>query len=234
MSESDRNGTLSAEQFYAQGVVNVIREFVDEFASRGELHALRQIVVNEGELRGGVVGQMPERFTEETLIRPLLETLGYTEIVPQPADLVKDERRVPDFKAGGVEDSCVCIVEAKSVGRLAPPGEHRAVDEEVQEYLGENALAKYKRDLDKQYLLGVGTDGLVWVLYGKNLETGDQAAIHVASLREPVRQAVLAQQTEDATGDSWVTDQRPSVKDEFVPLFTADAASEAAATALTK
>lgn len=75
--------------------------------------------------------------------------------------------------------------------------------------------------------MGIGTDGIVWLLYGKQLDTGEQTAIHAASLQEPIRQAVLAQQFEDATGNSWVTEQRPSVQEEFVPQFTADAASEA-------
>ena len=51
--------------------------------------------------------------------------------------------------------------------------------------------------------------------------------MHAASLQEPIRQAVLAAQYEDETGDSWVTDQRPYVQDKFVSFFTADAASEA-------
>jgi len=79
--------------------------------------------------------------------------------------------------------------------------------------------------------MGLGTDGLVWLLYGKDLDTGEQTAIHTATLREPFRQAVLAEQFEDPTGDSWVTDQRPYVEDEFVSLLTAAAASEAVITA---
>lgn len=232
MPDSNRNRTLSADEFYAQGVVNAIQEFVQEFATRGELNALRQIVAGEESFRGGMVGQMPERFTEDNFLQPVLEALGYTDIVSQPADLVRDQQSVPDFKADGVASSCVCIVEAKRLGRLDPPDSQPVVETEVQEYLGENALTKYKRDLDKQYLMGIGTDGLVWLLYGKNLDTGEQELIHAASLREPVRQAVLAQQYEGATGDSWVTDQRPNVQEEFVSLFTADAASEAVVAAL--
>lgn len=227
MSDSDRNGTLSAEQFYAEGVLHVVRDFVREFAAEGELNALGGVVTDDDEFRGGLVGQMPERFTEENVIQPMLEVLGYEGIVPQPADLVKDQRSVPDFKAGGVAASCVCIVEAKRFGELDLSDEQSMLEEEVLEYLGENALTKYKRDLDRQYLMGIGTDGITWLLYGKDLDTGERAAIHSASLLEPFHQAVLAQQYEDSTGDSWVTDQRPSVQKEFVPLFTADAASEA-------
>jgi hypothetical protein len=231
MSGSDRNGTLSPDQFYAQGVLNVVRDFVQEFASRGEAGVLRRIIAGEESFRGGTVGQMPERFTEDELIRPVMEALGYTDIVSQPADLVRDQRSVPDFKTGGVAGSCVCIVEAKRFGRLDPPDKQPAVEDEIMGYLGENALTKYKRNLDRQYLMGLGTDGLVWLLYGKDLDTGEQTAIHTATLREPFRQAVLAEQFEDPTGDSWVTDQRPYVEDEFVSLLTAAAASEAVITA---
>lgn len=227
MSDSGHNGTLSADQFYAQGVLNVVRNFVSEFAERGELNTLRQVVTDGDELLGGVVGQMPERFTEEELIQPMLEALGYEDVVAQPADLVRDQRSIPDFKADGVAASCVCIVEAKKFGALDLSGEQSTAEEEVAEYLGENALTKYKRDLDRQYLMGLGTDGLAWLLYGKNLDTGEQTAIHAASLQEPMQQAVLANQYEDSTGDSWVTDQRPSVQEEFVSRFTAEAASHA-------
>lgn len=227
MPDSDPNKRLSAEQFYAQGVLNSVRDVVDAFATHGEVNALRRIVVGDEEFRGGLVGQLPERFTEDELIRPVLETLGYTGIVSQPADLVRDQRSVPDFKVNGVAASCVCIVEAKKLGAMNLSESQSSLEDEVIEYLGENALAKYKRDLDTQYLMGLGTDGLSWLLYGKNLDTGEQTAIHAASLHEPVRQAVLAQQYADATGDLWVTEQRPYVQEEFVPLFTADAASEA-------
>jgi hypothetical protein len=227
MSDSNRNKTLSAAQFSAQSVLNVVRDFVEEFAARGELNALNQIITEDEDLLGGVVEQMPERFTEEKLIRPMLEALGYKDIVAQPADLVKDQRTVPDFKTGGVAPSCVCIVEAKKFGEINPSDEQSEVKDEVTEYLGENALAKYKRDLDRQYLMGIGTDGLVWLLYGKNLDTGQQTVVHTVSLREPFRQAVLAEQYEGATRESWVTDQRPHVQEEFVPLFTTDGAYEA-------
>ncbi len=232
MSDSNRNGMLSAEQFYAQGVLNVVRDFVEEFATRGELNALNQIITEDEDLLGGVVEQMPERFTEEKLIRPMLEALGYEDIVAQPADLMKDQRTVPDFKTGGVAIPCVCIVEAKKFGEIDLSDEQSEVKDEVTEYLGENALAKYKRDLDRQYLMGIGTDGLMWLLYGKNLDTGQQTVVRTVSLREPFRQAVLAEQYEDATGESWVTDQRPHVQAEFVPRFTADGASDAVMTEL--
>jgi hypothetical protein len=232
MSDSDYNATLSADQFYAQGVVNIVRDFVGEFSSRGELNALRRIVEDGEDLQGGVVGQMPERFTEDKLIRPLLEALGYEGIVSQPADLVQDQRSVPDFKTGGVAESCVCIIEAKRLGRLALSDEQHIVEDEILEYLGENALTKYKRDLDTQYLMGIGTDGVVWILYAKNLNTGERTAIQAASLREPIRQAVLSQQYDGEPGDSWVTDQRPYIKKEFVQYFTADSASAATTAAL--
>lgn len=226
MSDPTENQTLSAGQFYAEGVLQTIRQFVTDFGSRADLHSLRQIVDGDEEFLGGIVRQNPERYTEDNLIRPLLETLGYENIISQPADLVKDERSTPDFKVNGVAPSCTCIVEAKRLGRFDPSHEQNQINQELSAYLDENALTKYKRDLDTTYLMGIGTDGLTWVLYGKHLDTNEQTIINTASLHKPVKHAVLAQHTEDTTGDSWITTYRPYVQDHFVSTFTANAASQ--------
>lgn len=238
MSDTYSDSTLCSDQFYAQAILTQITAFVEKFKEKGELNALRNVIEQRRELQGGIVGQMPERFTKDELISPMLDDLGYQNITAEPADLVHDQHTIPDFRVEGVDETCVCIAEAKRLGRVPElDAEQTEVELEVEKYLNENALTKYKRDLDVRYLVGIGTDGIVWILYGKDLETGTQTAVHAVSLRETFKQAVLEQQHDsdnnDENDERWNVTHRSILKEKFVPRFVSNRIADRVASKLT-
>ena len=219
------NGKLTEDQFYAQSVLNSIEGFITEFETRGELSKLLEILEKDtADLVGGIVGQKPERFTESKLIQPMLRSLGFDEITSQPADLVPDERRRPDFLLDGVDKRCVCIVEAKRFGRLNEgAGDSNLAEKEIQKYLSENALAKYRRDLSVRFLIGIATDGLLWTTFAKNLKTGTQGNVNgPCSLNKTFKQVVLARQYPETVDDRWRVTERDRIQDDFIATFISD------------
>ena len=221
--------SLCPDQFYAQNVLQCVQSFVDVFNECGEVGAARRILDGETEFRGGIVGQQPERFTEDKLIHPLCEVLDYRGIVAQPADLVPDERRVPDMLIEEFDDECICIGEAKRFGFLEETVDSNGqniAEREMKTYLQENALAKYKRDLDVTYLVGIATDGVVWSALGKQLETEETANLAQESLDQTFGQAFLAKQFPREVAQKWRVTERKRLVKNFIPLFEASALKE--------
>ncbi|MDZ5811538.1 hypothetical protein U4E84_09295 [Halorubrum sp. AD140] len=216
---------LDAEEFHAQAVLNAIEGFIDEFDDRGEIATVREILQKDyKDLRSGIVGQKAELFTEKNLILPTLHALGYDpdEITAQPAELVPDERSRPDFRIEGVHKACVCIVEAKRFGNLSGSSDSENIAEkELQEYLSENALVKYKRDLNVKYLVGIAADGIRWSLYVKNLESGEQKGIEQYSLAETFETAAFARQFPNQVDEKWNIEHRWEIRDGFIPKLAA-------------
>lgn len=231
MVNSRENHELLPNQFYAQGVFNVFSRFVNEFHERGAVSELKALS-NGKQFQGGIVGQKPELFTERTLIGPCLSQLGYTNIVEQPADLVKDEQSVPDFKVEGAGNDCICIVESKRFGKHQR-GNNDEATEELSRYLDEYALAKYKRNQDVQYLIGIATDGVNWVLSARDRETGRQEnrTAHI-SLKEVFEKMISAKQYPESMESRWKVKERNNIQDGFVPRFVAQSVRESAIDAL--
>jgi len=115
--------------------------------------------MRDGEfLRGKQLGQKPERFVEDFLIVPVLETLGHSVLARpiQYAPRWTHGRGIPDFSlttiptATAKEHDIRLFVEAK------PPNKLHYARDDVEEYL--------KKDLDFD-AIAVLTDGIKWELW---------------------------------------------------------------------
>ena len=187
----------TTDETVAYSVTQRLVDFVHRFESRTtDSGALERIL--EGErFRGGIVGQSPEFFTEQYLIVPVLNALGFEQTRWRPVDLTKAERKEPDLQIDDPPSEIVCIVEAKRLGRERE--DYRA-KEQVKEYLVDNTFVKYATDRDRQYLVGIGTDGLDWSLYAKPIGQREPIWIDTVSIREEL--LTLTQSVRDANVSS--------------------------------
>ena len=216
MGSIDENEELNTDKIRAENALTEIQSFIEVVDDRGALSALKRIL--EGDtFEGGYVGQAPEYFTERYLIEPLLEALGYTDPIGQPVDLVKDERRRPDFRLEGIHPQCVCIVESK---RLNEEQHSNAATNDIINYLQDDTFVKYAKDHRVQYLLGVATDGLDWTLHAKDLQTGTQTRIVTESIRDVVQTVNTNYTAETVPPERWWSDTRNIVRSNLVNEFS--------------
>lgn len=157
---------------HAQNHQSKLRDFIDAFEPQDAYSVCEQLIRDETKrLKSGEVDKEPEIFTQENLICPCLRALGY-ELRTHPGELIKTERKKPDIRLTNLGDEHVGIVECKALNRERNGGD--AFDSLEERYLEENAFARYKKSLDQQYLVGIGTDGFDWEIRVKDLETGER------------------------------------------------------------
>lgn len=174
------NKPLTKEVFLAARVSKAVEEFVATFGKVGAPGELRRLFDGK-RLDGGKIQQQPEDFTEQYLIQPCLEALGYEDLQSdgvsaddvhhrhEPSEFPKAETNHPDFKLVNVDPQLVCIVESKKVnGELLRTG-RRDATADVETYLRSNTFAKHLREQDKRVLVGVGSDGFRWSLWAKDV-----------------------------------------------------------------
>lgn len=205
---------LSPDWLYAGNVLQAVERFVDAADGEGALPVLREALGEQQRLQGGHLETSPERFTVEHLIEPCLSALGYAP-VGQPVDLVEHERHSPDFRLRGVDGEYVVVVESKAFNADAA-----ADREDLAAYL--DAFGKYREDLDGRYLVGIATDGIRWLLYGKHLETGTRDVVGRRTISTTLREVMLDRLIDDYRDDGrWREQRRQELTAEFVPLFAA-------------
>ena len=133
----------------AQRIVRVLEEFVLEFVDRDRhTNCDGTSVFQRGEdLTGEMVGQLPERFTEEQLIVPLLESFGY-EVRTHPRVVTGLNSEVPDFTFIGFNPTAI--------------GEIKTPNDIVK---GRNQGWRYLEGVERYPVVAICTDGLTWVFY---------------------------------------------------------------------
>lgn len=163
-------------------LVRAIRAFVGEFAARQEGAQLRRLLEGD-DPDGGVLGQAPEDFTEHELIEPCLDALGYRDpkrddvsttdpqFGRQPSQYPKVERKRPDYELRNIHDRLTCIVEVKAIN-CEPPESRGEATKDITAYLADDTFCKHARNQPPGVLVGIGTDGFRWTLWGKDLDTG--------------------------------------------------------------
>lgn len=126
-------------------IQNHIVDFLEELDSRMDDPRLGEVVEHNGTLRSANLGQRPERLVEDTLIWPILKTLGF-EVTPRPYYPAGDGSECPDFRIDNLSD--LVIGENKSTNWF------EAAKGDIEAYLD-----------SRRYEYGIATDGLRWGLY---------------------------------------------------------------------
>jgi len=233
--DSDLHPTLQPDYQIAERVRLQTEVLPQKFRELNEGGQLRTILRSTNTLPGARVEQAPEVFTEQYLIEPVLHGLGYLNpasaeydgnsphFIRRPITYRKVEPRQPDYLLKNVSNSLVCIVEAKAANREQMTGSKQKATSDIREYLKEDTFCKYLRDLNQRYLVGIGTDGLRWTLWMKDLETGevvsDDPKVDISSVIE--RAAIREDTIEGEVTDGRST-ERHTLVDEFVPALAAD------------
>ncbi|WP_440009165.1 hypothetical protein [Halomicrococcus sp. SG-WS-1] len=150
--------------------------FLEQLSAQVDDQTLEAIVEEDESLQSDVLGQMRERFVEDTLIWPMLETLGY-QYTPRPYYPAGDDGECPDFRIDNLSDDVI--------------GENKAL------HAYGDAASDIELYLDSQrYDYGIATDGLTWGVYeivatdGKHVEC--QAVVDEHDL-QPVFQQLARQ-----------------------------------------
>jgi len=145
----------------AQRLVRAIERFMRIYRHRTGRHGQKVLADDYQRLDGRKIEQEPERFIEDILIKPVLESLGH-EIRFRPKGFAGLEGRIPDFT--------LLNMEASNFGEVKTPGSITNAREEAVEYL--------EMATDRP-LFGIATDGFTWVLYTAERGSGPLYTRHV-------------------------------------------------------
>ena len=235
----DAQRTLDPAAFVAEDIRYGIEGFAQKFRELNEGGQLRKLLRETRTLTGAPIEQAPEVFTEQYLIEPVLHGLGYLNpisedydsasphFIRRPITYEKVEPRQPDYllkniPAADDAPGVVCIVEAKAANREQPTGSKQDATKDIREYLDEDTFCKYLRNIDQRYLVGIGTDGLRWTLWMKDLETGavkqDHPKVDISGVVENEAKRLDTIEGEVAAGRA---SDRNVLTNEFVPAFAA-------------
>lgn len=151
-SSLDDHSNLSRE------LLNDVENFVKEIGTRSCTTHLKNVTDDGHYLKGRKLGQEPERFIEDNLIFPVLQTLGHSVIFRpvQYAPKWAHGRGIPDFCL-----TTVSVQEAKQnnlrlFGEVKTPNKLQYARDDVREYL--------QKDLDFHAAV-ILTDGIEWELW---------------------------------------------------------------------
>jgi len=155
-------------------VVRSLQKFADTFQRRVPREHASDVLNDEAVLDGVAIGQAPERFIEEHLVRSLADDLGYM-YRPYPQGIEGIERLIPDFT--------VLNTEITVIGELKKPNRIKQGRTESVEYLNKTT---------ERPAIGIATDGLTWVKFRIDSEDSLTPQKH-SSLRSVVRGFVREQ-----------------------------------------
>ncbi|WP_430505292.1 hypothetical protein [Haloparvum sp. PAK95] len=222
------------EEAIAGRVRKQLTVFPLKFKELGEGGELRSVLKTHKTLKGPKVHQAPEDFTEQYLIEPVLHALRYinpiseqyegegSHFVRRPTTFDKVENKQPDYKLETDDPESVCILEAKAANEEQFDHSKKRATEDIRKYIEVNTFAKYIESREKRYLIAIGTDGLRWTLWAKQVRTGETLEeITMVDLSDVVE--VIARKENVIEGGRTVenTDIRRWLTDEFVPAFGA-------------
>ena len=234
MTESNGYSGLHPNNQIAERVRQYLDVFPSKFRELGAPGELRRMVDSHETLSGPRVRQKPERFTEQYLIEPVLHALGYwnpisenfepggPHFIRQPSEYRNIESLRPDYKLENVGSSLVCLVEAKAANAEQLDGTKTEASDDIEAYLESDTFCKVLRETSHRFLVGIGTDGLRWKLWTKNLRTGEIKRDEQAVDLSPVVKSVARRQgTLEGDPGSTRPEERVVLNEEFVPAFAA-------------
>lgn len=155
---TDRDTTLNDHSELSRALLNDIEAFIDEVGTRGCTTHLESVTSDGTYLKGSKLSQKPERFVEDHLIFPVLQTLGHT-VRPQPIQYApkwNHGRGIPDFALTTIEPDVAKEHGVRLFGEAKPPNKLDYARQDVNEYL--------RKDLDF-HAIAVLTDGINWELW---------------------------------------------------------------------
>lgn len=235
MSDEDElHPTLQQDYWLAEGVRMQINEFPEKFQEIQECGQLRRVLQDKKEISGPVIRQTPEQFTETQLIEPVLEGLGYQDpdsesyiqgnpyYIKRPTTYDKIEPRRPDYLLKDIAPSVVCIVESKAANRERMSGAKQAATDDIRDYLEEDTFCKYLHDIEQRYLVGIGTDGLRWTLWMKDLKTREtRESSPKVDISPVVEQSAIRLGAIEQKVSAGVDTDRQKLLKKFIPSFAA-------------
>jgi len=230
--DSELHPTLQPDYHIAERLRMQLEVFPRKFRQLNEGGQLSTILRSTQTLPGARVEQAPEVFTEQYLIEPVLHGLGYQNpaaeqytgegphFIRQPLTYAKVEPLQPDYLLKHIDSQLVCIVEAKAANREQMQGAKQEASADIQTYLEEDTFCKYLRDIDQRYLVGIGTDGLRWTLWVKDLETNEiKSHIPKVDLTPVIEQEAIRLDAIDGKVGDGRNAERQVLLEEFVPAF---------------
>lgn len=226
--------TLDPNNVIAERVRQSLRIFPLKFRELKEGGELERVLTTEKTLRGPLIEQAPEVFTEQYLVEPVLHALGYRSptskkykgegphFVRRPTTFDKVEPKQPDYLLKNVDKSVVCLVEVKAANNEQMGGSKTKATDDIRAYIEDNAFCKYLRDLEERYLVGIGTDGVRWTLWYKDLKTRETHK-HAPKIDLTPVITATARRNQIIAGEPELSrpEQRAKLRDEFTPLFAA-------------
>ncbi|WP_157533080.1 hypothetical protein [Haloferax profundi] len=231
--------SLDANNVIAERVRQSLEVFPKKFRELGEGGELQRLLDSHYGLSGPRVQQSPEDFTEQYLIEPILHALEYfnptskryqgegPHFVRRPTTFSKIEPKQPDYLMKNVDDGLVCILEAKAANREQMDGAKTDATDDVKSYVESDTFCKYLFERERTTLVAVGTDGVRWTLWWKNLESGQTWDANPKVDLSPViasiarRHDVIAGEPELSTREC-----RDYLREKFVPFFSARSIAE--------
>lgn len=236
---SDRQAGLNSGDFLAERVRQQLAVFPKRFRELGEGGELRKVLRTPHTLSGARIGQAREDFTEQYLIEPVLHALGYLNpisedytgrgphFIRRPSTFRTIEVQRPDYKIENVSEEMVCILEAKAANEEQPRGSKRKATDDVEEYVRSNAFAKYLEKTERRFLVAIGTDGLRWTMWAKD--------VRARETKDDVTNVDLAPVIESIAQEHSVIEGSPELRppairkvlaQDFVPAFSARCINE--------
>ncbi|GAB7019649.1 hypothetical protein [Halostagnicola bangensis] len=236
MTDRQVNAELSPDPVIAERVRQQLETFPEKFRELGEGGELRKLCRTPHTLSGPIVEQQREHFTEQYLIEPVLHGLGYRNpisdeyvgtgphFIRRPSTYRKIEIKRPDFLLKNISPQIACILEAKAVNEEQATGAKREATDDIRDYVDSSTFAKYLTSREKRYLVAIGTDGLRWVLWAKDVRSDEtKGAVAEVDLSDSIE--AIAQRNRVIEGDpnpEWdIVATREFLRKEFVPVFSA-------------
>ena len=235
MSDDETYQTiLEPDEWLAERVRIQAKTFPHKFRELQEGGQLDDILRGPSRLPGRKLGQAPEEFTEQYLIEPILHGLGYLNpssskytgeephFIREPLMGTKEEPLKPDYRLKNVAPSVMCVVEAKAANREQTTGPKQAATDDIREYMENDVFSKFLRD-DRRYLIGIGTDGLRWTLWMKDIKTGEtREAIPKVDISLVIERT--AKRLDTIRGDTPLGRDvdRQKLLEEFIPAFATE------------
>lgn len=230
---------LNPDSILAERVRQQLEVFPEKFRELGEGGELRKVFQTTRTLSGPLVEQAPEDFTEQYLIEPVLHGLGYynpvsedyagdgPHFVRRPSTFRKIEIKRPDYKLKNVSPETICILEAKAANEEQPYGKKHEASDDIQDYVESNTFAKYLESWDRQYLVAIGTDGLRWVLWAKDVRAREtKEAIKEVDLSDAIEAIAKRNDVIEGSPVLDTVEVRGYLAKEFVPAFSASSINE--------
>lgn len=159
----------------SQNLVRVIERFIRILNDQAGKKHTANVILKGAILQGRELEQKPERFIEDELIDPVMRVLGY-EPRFQPTGFEGLDGRYPDFTALNID--------VTNIGEVKKSGKIKHARKESFEYL---TMATDRP------ILGIATDGFVWILHTATKSDTQPTYTHHVALHDLFRKIRLEQ-----------------------------------------